>query len=73
MKIPERSILARCFSEQNWPDAVTQAIEIVGVQRGRAMAAKTLSDAWLTQHRGVDVHGVALWIRKEMLKQAGNQ
>jgi hypothetical protein len=73
MKIPERSILACCFSEPNWPDAVTQAIEIVGVQKGRALAAKALSDLWLTEHRGVDSHGVALWIRQQMIKQAGNQ
>ena len=73
MTIPERSILARCFTEANWPDAVATAIELVGIQKGRHMAAKTLSDAWLVEHRGVDMHGLALWIRQQMIKQAGNQ
>ena len=69
--IPERSILARCFSEANWPDAVVQAIELVGVQKGRHLAARTLSEAWIREH-GSDVHGVALWIRQQILKQGGN-
>jgi len=70
--IPERSILSRCFSEANWPDAVVQAIELVGVQKGRHLLARTLSDAWLREHNGQDVHGVALWIRQQVIKQKGN-
>jgi hypothetical protein len=73
MTIPERAILERCFTAPNWPDAVVTAIELVGIQKGRHLAAKTLSSAWLTEHRGVDAHGVALWIRQQMIKQSGNE
>lgn len=71
MTIPPRSVLEEVF-RKGYPEAVVTAIEQVGISRGRLLAARALSEAWITQNRG-DKNGVALWIRKEMMKQMGNE
>lgn len=70
MPIPPRSVLEECF-RSGYPDRVVEAIEMVGIQRGRHLLAKSLSEAWVREN-GTDKHGVALWIRQQMMRQAGN-
>ena len=72
MKIPERHILEEAF-RGNYPDAIVQAIRTPALQEGRLLAARALSEAWLRQHNGLDRHGVALFIRQQMTRQAGNE
>ena len=71
MSLPERPILEQCFTQANWPDAVVTAIELVGIQKGRHLLAKSLAEAWVREN-GTDRYGVGLWIRQQMMKQAGN-
>lgn len=68
MALPDKPILERCFTEANWPDAIVEAIEIVGAAKGKHALARHLSDQWLVAHGGKDMNGVALWIRQVALK-----
>ena len=68
MPIPPKPILEQCFTEANWPDAIVEAIEIVGAAKGKHALARHLSAHWLAKHSGRDEHGVALWIRQTALK-----
>lgn len=72
MTIPPRHILEEAF-RSNFPDAVVEAIRRAALQEGRMLAAKVLSDSWITQNGGLDKFGCALWMRKEMMKQMGNE
>lgn len=68
MSLPDKPILEQCFTQRNWPDAVIEAIEIVGAAKGKHALARHLSDQWMVAHGGQDMNGVALWIRQTALK-----
>ncbi|CAB4126111.1 hypothetical protein UFOVP73_36 [uncultured Caudovirales phage] len=72
MTIPPRHILEEVFRE-GYPDRVVEAIVLVGIARGRHSTVRALSEAWLRDHGGSDTHGVALWLRRQLMRQGGNE
>lgn len=68
MPIPPKPILEQCFTEANWPDAIVEAIEIVGAAKGKHELAQYLAAQWQAQHGGKDEGNVGLWIRQTALK-----
>lgn len=60
--IPDKPILEQCFTSNNWPDAIVEAIELVGYMKCKHEMMNAMVADWLNTH-GTDKAGAAKFIR----------
>jgi hypothetical protein len=57
-----KPILEQCFTSNNWPDAIVEAIEMVGYMKCKHEMTTALVAQWLNTH-GTDKAGAAKFMR----------
>ena len=60
--IPNKPILEQCFTSNNWPDAIIEAIEMVGYMKCKHEMTTAMVAEWLNSY-GTDKAGAARFMR----------